>query len=63
VSSGDVIATMENLAERELSHSMAAEWSDLSFLQKQSSKSEELRDLQQNPITAFVIALRAGGTV
>src|SRR5207302_1242007 len=55
MSSGDVIATMEGLARRELPQSMATEWSDLSFLQKQSSKIEQLRDLQQNPITAFIL--------
>ena len=56
VSSGDVIKTMQGLAERELPQNMNAEWSDLSFLQKQSSKIEQLRDLQQNPISAFVTA-------
>jgi len=55
MSTGDVISTMEGLAGRELPQGMAAEWSDLMFLQKQSSKIEQLRDLQQNPIAAFVM--------
>jgi multidrug efflux pump subunit AcrB len=55
VSTGNVIATMEGLAGRELPRNMANEWSDLMFLQKQSSKIEQIRDLQQNPIAAFVM--------
>jgi len=34
---------------------MAYEWTELSYLQKQASKLEEFRDLQQNPISAFVL--------
>lgn len=55
MSTGDVISTMEGLAGRELPQGMATEWSDLMFLQKESSKIEQLRDLQQNPIAAFVM--------
>ena len=55
VSSGDVIATMEGLADGELPQTMTSEWSDLMFLQKQSSRIEQLRDLQQNPMAAFVM--------
>jgi multidrug efflux pump len=55
LSSGDVISSMEGLAGRELPQGMASEWSDLMFLQKQSSKIEQIRDLQQNPIAAFVM--------
>jgi multidrug efflux pump len=55
VSSGDVIATMERLAERELPKNMTIEWTDLTFLQKQESKMEQLRDLQQNALSALVL--------
>jgi multidrug efflux pump len=55
MSTGNVIATMEGLAGRELPRNMASEWSDLMFLQKQSSKIEQIRDLQQNPIAAFAM--------
>src|SRR5438105_12633843 len=34
---------------------MTAEWTELSYLQKQASKVESLRDLQQNPFSAFVL--------
>src|SRR6186997_94073 len=54
VSTGDVLATMEKLA-RDLPRNMTTEWTELSYLQKQSGKVEEFRDLQQNPFTAFVL--------
>ena len=54
-STGQVISTMEGFAGRDLPKGMATEWSDLMFLQKQSSRIEQLRDLQQNPIAAFVM--------
>ena len=55
VSTGDVLRTMEGLAARELPRNMAVEWTELSYLQKQSSKAEEFRDLRQNPFSAFVL--------
>jgi multidrug efflux pump len=54
VSTGDVMAIMEKLAE-ELPRNMTTEWTELSYLQKQASKLESLRDLQQNPFSAFVL--------
>jgi multidrug efflux pump len=54
VSTGDVLSTMEKLAE-ELPRNMSMEWTELSYLQKLSSKVEDFRDLQQNPFTAFVL--------
>src|SRR5919108_124133 len=54
VSTGDVLATMEQLAQ-ELPRNMTTEWTELSYLQKQASKVESLRDLQQNPFSAFVL--------
>ncbi len=55
-STGDVLATMEKLA-RDLPHNLTTEWSELAFLQKQSSKIEQFRDLQQNPFSAFALGV------
>src|SRR6266404_3218253 len=54
VSTGDVLATMEKLSQ-ELPRNMTSEWTELSYLQKQSSKVEQFRDLQQNPFSAFAL--------
>jgi multidrug efflux pump len=54
-STGDVLRTMEDLSDKELPRSMTAEWTELSYLQKQSSKVEQFRDLRQNPLSAFVL--------
>jgi multidrug efflux pump len=55
VSTGDVIGTMEALAGKALPRGMTYEWTELSYLQKQSSKMESFRDLRQNPFSAFVL--------
>jgi multidrug efflux pump len=55
VSTGDVLRTMEGLAEKELPRSMTYEWTELSLLQKQAGKVEQFRDLRQNPFSAFVL--------
>jgi multidrug efflux pump len=55
VSTGDVLTTMERLADQELPKNMTHEWTELSYLQKQSSTVEEFRDLRQNPTSAFVL--------
>jgi multidrug efflux pump len=55
VSTGEVLQTMERLADKELPRNMTAEWTELSYLQKQSSKIEQFRDLRQNPFSAFVL--------
>jgi multidrug efflux pump len=55
VSSGDVLQTMETLSAEELPRSMTSEWTELSYLEKQSSKAEQFRDLRQNPLSAFVL--------
>jgi multidrug efflux pump subunit AcrB len=55
VSTGDVLRTMEALADKELPRSMTYQWTELSYLQKQSSKVEQFRDLRQNPFSAFVL--------
>lgn len=57
MSTGDVLATMEALADKELPRSMTYEWTELSYLQKQSSKLESFRDLQQNPFSAFALGV------
>ena len=36
---------------------MTYEWTELSYLQKQSSKIEQFRDLQQNPFSAFALGV------
>src|SRR5260370_23064067 len=54
-STGDVLRTMESLSDKELPRSMTYEWTELSYLQKQSSKVEQFRDLRQNPFSAFVL--------
>jgi multidrug efflux pump subunit AcrB len=55
VSTGEVLATMERLADQELSKNMSYEWTELSYLQKQASQVEQFRDLQNNPTSAFVL--------
>jgi multidrug efflux pump len=55
VSTGQVLATMERLADQELPRKMTHEWTELSYLQKQASKVEEFRDLRQYPTSAFVL--------
>jgi multidrug efflux pump len=47
---------MEKLAQ-ELPRNMTSEWTELSYLQKLSSKVEEFRDLQQNPFSAFALGV------
>ncbi len=54
-STGDVLRTIERLADKELPRSMTYEWTELSYLQKQASKFEQFRDLRQNPFSAFVL--------
>src|SRR5437764_2548917 len=54
-STGDVLATMERLSAEELPRNMTTEWTELSYLQKQSGKAEQFRDLRQNPLSAFVL--------
>ncbi len=54
-STGEVLATIERLADQQLPKDMTYEWTELSYLQKQSGKIEQFRDLQQNPLSAFVL--------
>ncbi len=57
VSSGTVISSMEKLAKRELPRNMTYEWTELTYMQKVATQAESLRDLLQNPFTAFVGAV------
>jgi multidrug efflux pump len=54
-STGEVLGTMEGLSNKELPRNMTYEWTELSHLQKLSSKIEQFRDLRQNPFSAFVL--------
>ncbi len=56
-SDGVVLSTMERLADKELPRSMTYEWTELSFLQKQSARIASFRDLQQNPFSAFALGV------
>ena len=56
VSTGYALATMESLAQK-LPRNMNAEWTELSYLQKQSTRLEQFRDLQQNPFSAFALGV------
>ena len=55
MSDGDILSTMERLAKQELPRGMTYEWTELSFLQKQSGKLNSFKDLQKNPYSAFVL--------
>ncbi len=57
VSSGTVITNMERLAQKQLPRGMSTEWSELTYMQKETTKVETLRDLLQNPFMAFVGAV------
>jgi multidrug efflux pump subunit AcrB len=57
ISTGDVISTMETLANHELPNNMTYEWTELSYLQKESSQINSFRDLQQNPFSAFTLGV------
>src|SRR5262249_1521153 len=45
LSTGTVIETVERLAKRELPRSMAYEWSELTYMQKEANRMESLHDL------------------
>jgi len=55
VSTGDALAAMERLADRKLPKNIKYEWTEINYLQKQAGKMEQFRDLQQNPVSAFVL--------
>jgi multidrug efflux pump subunit AcrB len=57
VSTGTVISEVEDLAKHQLADRMAIEWTELTYMQKLASRTETLRDLFQNPFTAFAGAV------
>jgi multidrug efflux pump len=57
VSTGTVISEVEDLAKQQLADRMAIEWTELTYMQKLASRAETLRDLFQNPFTAFAGAV------
>jgi multidrug efflux pump len=57
VSTGTVIEQIANLAKRELPRSMSYEWSELIYMEKETSRLESVADLLQNPFMAFVGAV------
>jgi multidrug efflux pump subunit AcrB len=57
ISTGTVIEQMEHLAKRELPRSMAYEWSELTYMEKEATRVESMGDLLQNPFMAFVGAV------
>jgi multidrug efflux pump subunit AcrB len=56
VSTGDAMATMENLA-KELPRNMHTEWTEVAYLQKEAGKLERFRDLQKNSFSAFAFGV------
>jgi multidrug efflux pump len=57
VSSGTVVSSIEKLCNRELSRGLAYEWSELTYMQNEATRTETLHDLLQNPFMAFVGAV------
>src|SRR5207253_7990165 len=58
VSTGDTIALVEQLAEQELPPNvMGIEWTEINYLQKESSKFQSFREVLQNPFSAFLGAV------
>jgi multidrug efflux pump len=55
MSTGSVLATMESLADQELPRNMTTEWTELSYLRHQAGQVDQFRDLQNNPLSAFVL--------
>ena len=56
-SSGQAIGLMQHLAAAELPHTMGAEWTELTLMQIQSSQTGSVKELLQNPMTVFVLAV------
>ena len=57
VSSGQVMKNMEDLSARALPNSMVPEWTEISFLQRQSAQLKTFKDVLQNPVSALVGAI------
>ena len=57
ISSGTVIRTVEQMMEQDLPRNMAYEWTDMSYMEKETGRLESLRDLLKNPFMALVGAV------
>lgn len=57
ISTGQVLQNMEALSQRQLPTSMTPEWTEISYLQRESAKIARIRDVLQNPISALVGAV------
>ncbi|MCC9606736.1 efflux RND transporter permease subunit [Blastopirellula sp. JC732] len=57
ISTGQVLDTLNHLADQELPTSMEAEWTEISFLQEQASQFTSFKDVLQNPISALIGAV------
>ena len=57
VSTGDALRTMEDLALKELPKSMISEWTELSYLQKLSGRSDSFQAMLNSPTSAFVLGV------
>jgi multidrug efflux pump len=57
VSSGAVVAAVDRLCDRELARGMSREWTELTYMQNDATRTDSLRDLLQNPFMAFVGAV------
>ncbi len=57
VGSGAVVEAMDRLCARELPRGMGHEWTEMTYLQNEATRTETLRDLLQNPFMAFVGAV------
>jgi len=57
VSSGQGIKLMEQLAAARLPRTMGTEWTELSLMEIEAGKSGSVKELLQNPMTVFVLAV------
>lgn len=57
VSTGSVIQAVEKLCDQELPRGMAYEWTGLTYMQRETLRTETLQDLLKNPFMAFIGAV------
>ncbi len=57
VSTGQAIKLMERLAAQDLPRTMAVEWTELTLMQIESSKMGSVKELLENPMTVFALAV------
>ena len=56
-SSGQAIARMEQIARERLPPTLSTEWTELTLMQIDSAKMGSVKELLQNPMTVFVLAV------